>query len=340
MVFNQDGGIKPQSDLKESIYFPSPEIADLVLKARFAPVYRLVDTSLAPVRDGGFNLHSKHHIDSVTSKTSALLQSANVESEALQRGIIAARGHDLGNLFSRSYHEILAAEISQRMIPGITEKADWDIIQRAMLLHNGSVRTLIPLWDQMGVNERVSLMREFGPEVNALFIADKTDIGRQRVNNLPFDVLEYDIDPHSEVNLLGRTNQAARLEDTFGWELDFAPGMKADEIEKYPHYSMQRTNHEGWRARASNMTHLLWRTENIPQFDIWRRQFWTLYLQNIERVVWSAFALYPKLKNFQITINDSEAFTKLDHTFGLGDIDPFFDMIKTKYLPKEMRLRR
>lgn len=339
-IFCHDGAWKPQPMLDEDIYSLPPRKMDRLLRARFAPIYGAVDRSLSQFRPGGFNLHGQLHIDNVTKTTIQLLQSQGAEGLVMLRTIASARSHDLANLISRSYHALLSPEIFQWLVPEITfNESYWRIIRQATMLHNTPCPQLASNWDNLSVQERIDWIRKLGPETNALFIGDKTDIGRQRVSELPYDVSTLGIDPHTEANLLGRTNLVRyfKKDKRFVWELEFAPGITEKDREKFPHYCRKRSNHEGWRAMASPETQGIYRDNQIPHFDIWRSQFWNLYLPNVERVIYSAFALYPGMRYFHINFRDNEDFTQLRHSIKIGDIEEFIQIIKTKYLPKAKR---
>lgn len=340
-VVTADNTWVPSAELREDFYDASPQRMYDFLRGRLRDVYYLTDQALTTLRPGGFNLHGETHIDWVTSNVRTLLQSAGASRLALVRGISAARGHDLGNFASRPNHATLSPEVFTRCVPEITSNAqNWEIIERAILLHGADdFKHMLPGWERMSAEEKIAAMIEFGPEANALIIADKADIGRRRVNSQVFDVSEYDIDPHTEVNLLGYTESIRRTKkNNLRWEMEFAPGMTPEEREKYPHLSKERSNHDGIRARASAASHAIYRENQIPHFDAWKNLLWEVYLEGIERVIISSFALFPNLKAVIIRMSDGEAFTAIESEAKRGRVDEFMEAMRQEHVKKEVRL--
>lgn len=342
-VFNHRGEIPGQNTSSIDIYgFPLQElpVVDGWLRGRLTPAYGLIDPSLSERRPGGTNLHGTPHADAVTEYTVNFLRYAGADALTQRRGLIAARIHDLGNFISRDYHAFISPEIASRLVPEVLDSPqDWGIIQDAVFFHDtDSIREAAPELLDLPATDMIKWMRELGPEANALFLADKTDVGRQRVNTIEFKP-EEGYDRHTELNLLSRTN-AINLSDDgkkLVWDIDFNPIMFEEESRRLPHLSRSRSDHEGNRALVSDRMHKLHREYGTSHFDTWKRDFWELYLARTRLAACAAFALFPNMETFEIRMSDSEGREDSVHHIRKDDIDGFFEQKKLKHMPKEMR---
>lgn len=292
-ILNADGYLALKDvDTEIDPYSLSPEGFNVYLAEKFEPIYQLVDASLEGSHANGFNRHGEEHIDSVTKRVLSLLESKGASEDTLRRAVAAARGHDLGNLFSRDAHAVISPELFRRLIPGIArDQKQWSIIRRAILFHDPDIsRTVINSWGILPADKRLTKMSTFfGDEALALIIADKTDIGPGRLSKTKTRVN----DPHAEINLLGRTDSIGVTPDgVFRWDLFFNPYLTEEDVAKYPHLVRELNRQRGIDVQST-------------PFDIWANFFWTTYLERVLLTVEAAFALYPSIQRVEIVMHEN-----------------------------------
>lgn len=319
--------------------------------ALVTPVYELANGSLDHIYKEGFNRHDKRHIDKVVGYTKSLLRKKRTSNKIKNRAVIAARAHDMGNIFSRELHSFISARMLKKMLPGVASKPkEWHIIRRAIQLHTEDVAIpflqSLKLEECTTVEERYAkIVEHFGIEALALIIADKIDVGSHRVSLKPKDKEAIDNDRHLEVNLLGSTDSFNIVDTTFHWNLKFDAGVPLDE--ELDHFSKSRTsNRTGPKRRmVSKKTHELHRNEfqPIPHFDSWKSLFWNLYYKRLYLTVISIFALYENLDTIEIKISDTSDFPEgvsgeqTTYTIERGKVNNFFDIMALKVIPKRKR---
>lgn len=338
------GNLKDFFPSKQNIYKQDPNRLNKTLRRRLVKVYSLANGSLDHIYDHGFNRHDSRHIDIVTKRVLELLGSANASKDTLRRAVIAAMGHDLGNILSRKLHSLVSPILLKNVLQQIqSDPKQWRTIRRAIQLHNEPVASwLIASWGEITEQERIANMRTtFGPEALALILADKTDVGRHRISLKATNREAVDADQHLEVNLLGETAALRLSEDgsNLDWLVSFTPGMSHDEVDELPSFVRQSKRRQSPTATVSERTHKLHSEHQIPHFFTWYSLFWQLYYERIVLAVRSAFALYSNLQTFTIraTDADSDGSTQLQFVFNRETLTNQFAHLEMLYVKRESR---
>jgi hypothetical protein len=301
------------------------------LKQHLRPLYELASASLDGIDERGFNRHDEIHIGHVDHCSQELLSLAEnfwnelagqrpgfirpIDDQAKKRTLIAAWGHDLGNVVSRKYHPLVSNRILPYLYPSLlADPPQWRLIRRAITVHHELFaehlrKELARANPDYQVEDLLDFLRHrFGPEALALIIADKTDLGRHRISRKGCRNVMID-DPHLELNLLGKTD-GLRLEPDgteLVWNLTFDIRIGAEETELVP-LSQERHHSPGRKARVSLLTHALFEDQSVKvtYFDVWRMQFWKQYIERNFLAISAMFALFPKLERVRLAFSDPE----------------------------------
>ncbi len=328
------------------LYSLDPGTLNRRLRALLKPIYELINYSLDGSFEHGFNRHDQNHVDAVTLRAIHLLKQAKADEQRLRRVIISCRAHDLGNLLSRKAHSLLSSTILATILPILTkDQKQWKDIQRSIELHEEPVLDsfLRSIRASSGASSVRALRRLCPPETLALIIADKTQIGRDRISFKTTSKSALDIDPHIEVNLLGTTTLFSITRSSALWEIQFTPHLTKDEQRLYQVFKRNRSHHTGTRAHVSNNIQTRHRFPlPVPHFDSWRHLFWKIYMGRTMLLVQSTFALFQNIQSFNIIMRDSvapgsRAGETVIQTFERSLIDEHFSLLQLKHVPKEER---
>lgn len=269
---------------------------DTDMRETLYPIYTMAQRSLEVVNWFGYNDHGPRHIDHVTARTVQALQAAHADTDTVRRGIVAARGHDLGNLLSRDIHSLISPELLLKVYPRLADHPeDWAIIQQAIEFHDTEVyKELMREIDGMDCPDKIQMIRTIlSPEALALIIGDKTDLGKHRVNRKAryADAIETHV--HSRMDLFMTTTQAGKQDDgTFLWEILYDPTI---DLDQYPEYAELAELGEG-TVRAIRPSY---------GYEDIKSKIFQNHLGRIELTMLSAFALYEDLKDYQLRFVDS-----------------------------------
>lgn len=247
----------------------------------------------------GYNDHRMSHILRVTRRVVKLLTKGNYRKEVIHRGRISALSHDNFNILSRKFHQHGGLDFLLFMFPRFwDDPAQLDIVSLAIHLHTDWVaEDVFHL-----IRERVKtdlefyhrLREELGPEVLALIIGDKTDIGPERVlNNMPLTVEALKNDRHFAINLVAKTIAFDMYQDPENpskrivyWNILFSPEQ------------MMYTSPEVYQVVEQGKEYLPQRATE------WLREFWSEYEQRNTLVAQSTFGLLPDVDKIEIHIDD------------------------------------
>ena len=286
------------------------ELNELLQKA-YEQIYIAVTLSLDSISKYGFNSHDEAHIDKVTEETIRLLQRREYPIEAeknktIKNGIIAARSHDIGNLFSRKVHSIISYLMVEKIFPSLTsDKDNYRRIMQAIGLHDEHITESVLNSHTIGdAQEIIQVMKDFFPaEALALLVADKIQIGRERISSKSRSRGAIDRDKHVEVNFFGQTKGLvfSPEKDTMTWTLEFNDSVNLEERELY---SEMTTETDDSKAYTSHDTNARLKNEGISYFSTWQNNFWQLYTNRVKLTIEAAFALYSELKEFRIEMVD------------------------------------
>lgn len=297
---------------KKPLYAMTLEELNTFLYERLKIIYeKIADASLNSIPtnvDGhdvylGFNEHGLGHINRVKEITLQLLKDANASEDDMRTALVAIWAHDLGNVLSRHVHALVSPRILMHLIPELAEtfyvksivlnknnkkvrKTETELrdVRRAIYFHNEKTigaylralskenfeKTGREFTEMEMIQEIRNRFPIFAP---ALFIGDKGDFGWVRETAMPYDTNLGIVDPHRQVNVNGKTKYLGLSEDrkSFNWVLEF----DSESNPKFP-----------------------------QDFESWVAQFWYLYIEKHLMMARSAFAMYPGVKVFTITLVD------------------------------------
>jgi hypothetical protein len=299
-------GVKPQSDLSDED-FASMSSQDLRerLEADLYHVQRCVPPSLENGHKlTGFDDHGSVHAGNVVDGGLALLGLTDYDNEAVRRRVIAVGElHDNGATLSRPIHSDVSEKLFRRMFPNFKDGEDRRIIEEAIRLHEiGAVSEIMDkhIFACGGNMQRVyeNMLREYGPELFILIIADKTDAGIQRASKVGQENYEVakDLDPHLVKAVLGGTDYVGLSGDrkSFVWRRKFNPEERF------------RQHHEE-RDLAGHWVNVVLDLEGEKR---------------VPAVAVSAFTVFPNVKNFTLEFTDENG--KLIRTVNFNrDENPF-----------------
>jgi len=311
-MFNTNGEWILTDAQNADIYSMDPGELDSHLDSYTQYIGDLVQVALDGQKSYGFNTHDDTHFDHVVTEGLKLLKvGRSTPKNVLRRFVAAARGHDLGNVVSRRMHSTVSPLIFKRMFPSVErDSAQWEIISRAMELHDEKVLAdAIYGWGPLNAEQVINRLSDLGPELLALLIADKTHVGPDRVPNKIEESLRNEAvnDPHIEVNSSGKTTKVGLGNDrkTFEWEMTYEPPRSDTKVGK-------RVSERLKRMRDS---------EDEPYFTAWENSLWRIYHARINLTVLSAYALYPQLENFKLILRDAETGRKIEQPFERKELD-------------------
>lgn len=281
---------------RNSIYNHNASEVDSILRRMFAPINRVVDRALDGISPDGFNKHGEQHTDRV-SRQGLVILDYNGESDDVRRNfLIAARPHDIGCLFARQPHPYISFRMLRTILPSIEDdKESFQTIAKAILFHDSDTLTGITTrWGNIPSEERLQRLADYmQPEGLALLIADKVEVGRDRISD---KILAGNLirDPHAVVNLLGRHDRIEPVNDKFVWQLKYNPDFTPTEMQKFKHFA------QGWQRRRR-------RGEVDINFEDWKNMFWGIYTDRVVTLTEASLAYFPFIGKVEVQMMDSQS---------------------------------
>jgi hypothetical protein len=280
-----------------NIHQYSPLELRYLLLSYFGPHHDLQQVSLAAQYEYGFNDHGRNHIGGNAIEVDELLQTAGFDIKTRRRATVATVFHDMGNILSRKVHHQLSVLYRRNLFPGLAAE-DAHIVDTAILAHNESFhREILQRWGSLPAKKRIEKMREeFSPEAFALIIADKNDVGPQRVNAKANYQRALDEHHHSLVNAVWTTDKASLSEDgeRFNWVLQFDPTMSGLDRNKHAALQLEGTDFVAVPEKFREDD------KKTPSFFRLREVISSFYADRILYSAEAAFALFPQLQEFVI----------------------------------------
>ncbi len=275
------------------------------------------ETSPDAHSEDGYNRHGDEHVKRVVADTEELLYIAGASQDAVKRGIFAAGVHDIGYMFGKEAHSLISANMIPIIYPDMIDsevieidkraRTELDIIQRIVANHDSDVlRVNMARWGRMPVEERLQAMtRLLRPEGLALLIADKKDIGRDRIS---WSVRDHGIkkDEHAEENFLVHNEAFGDFGDTILWKLKFDPEIRERDKKKYPNWAVKL---------SEQMNNGHYRTNFQRGINL----FWDIYTERAITLVEATLALFPNKKAVEIRFSDNYGETS-SQTFEKADL--------------------
>lgn len=267
------------------------------------PVFAMIDPALDGEFPDGFNRHGKPHAVrdvAVARKIVEMYEELNDASLPSSHLITVFGGymHDIGNMFSRKDHPWISVLMMDDLVPEAkSNPALYQKVKTAIALHSsGNLMEVIKSWPSMDFEDQLRALNEMlDPGGLAFIMADKTDMGRDRISNGASAGAIFR-DPHAEVNYWGHNGGIKLSEDknTFIWTLKYDPKLRDSDLKRYPQYA------PGIAQRQ--------RDGKIKNRDFleWQRMVFEMYCGRIITVATGAFAISPKVKNVEIVFQDEE----------------------------------
>jgi hypothetical protein len=351
-VFTPDGRIIIDPIEVDLDTLSDDELSDFYAQ-KYRNIYLLTQISLDSISRHGFNIHTyDEHIKYVLENTKQLLRMAEVtrndiSPETFRVAITTVSLHDLGNLVSRKIHSKESIKIAVLLVPSLlNDERVLAKVKTASLLHDEpELAKEIAKWQKefpdLTADRIVELMaKRLSPETKALFIADKTHLGKVRVSLKP-DSTSIDEDPHLEVNLSLETSGLRMSEDnrTFTWGILYDPLFaNQGEIDTYGHLAKQSKTFGELRTLVAKSTHERYKNEEKPYLETLEEKFWYIYFERIKYTIMETFALFPKMEEFKIAIIDplfpgGKAEREVRYTFRKGQLERQFGEVHDYFFP-------
>lgn len=349
-VFNVDGSLQEPTKTEVNPYTLSIPDLETFLLSRLEPYYELIDHSLENVTKFGFNRHGSEHTLKTTKDAMQILEIASASEDQIKRVMIAGYLHDVGNIFGRQEHEAISVNMAEQIIPELTtDKEQWQIVKNVILFHNEPSLTLyFDAVKAQSPSEKVKALAKLPQETLALILADKTQLGHDRVTRkkLGLSALgkndQNEVDWHLFINLMAESRPLLVdfSDETITWLLSFTPGITMEEQKRLKQFEQPgKPRH----SHVPEALHRLHREFGIPHVDSWQSMFYQKYLDRIILDVEVAFALFPDIQNFTIAIEDRDILLPnskgglISESFNRQDINNIKYYLLKKYCPKTDR---
>lgn len=263
-------------------------------------IYDLAEHSPDAHSEEGYNRHGDMHNSRVMRNTFALVQSSGGTKMDQILGVFSAGMHDDGYPFAKEAHALVASNMTEFIFPSLSQpsesfeeqygtKTPMEYIRRIIDNHDSDVlKATIAGWGNLGPNEVIARMADYlGKPGLALIIADKLDVGRDRISwkQRPSRMRR---DKHAELNLLGQNAGLGEFGNHLVWKLKFTPEITEADKKKYPNWARSLVGEE-------SMEEL---------YHHWVSLFWRIYGERTALMAQAALGLYPNAEGFEIQFLD------------------------------------
>lgn len=300
ILFDKWGMWRYRTDI-DDIYSLSASQVNRELSAVLFPANNGVDRILDSFYPKGFNKHGIEHPGAVVSIAHRLLDffpaSSYEEQESRKRiAAIAGQAHDIGNMLYRDGHGHVSAQMLELMVPSVKgEKAKsvderWKTVRRTIILHDSdNMQAVVDSWGLEGEEKLDRLAKTMKPEGLATLVADKVDVGYQRVSDA---ILAGEIpeDVHAVVNAMSSHNSIEFEGDSLVWKLVYNPEIP-DHLSKSLHFI------PGWKRRLAE-------GEVDITFQDWEKMFRLIYTDRMATAALCSLALFPFARKFEVQMVD------------------------------------
>lgn len=352
-VYNHKGEIIYTTE--DDIDFRDPNLqlftAEAELYKRTAPIYDLVDYRLRGDKPPqGYSHHNlDQHVVPVAKYVKDIMDMGRYPHRIRMLGLMAAYGHDVGNINRRSGHSHDSPDVYAAAVPSVQRyDKDWDIVRRAMELHDEkAIMKEIHSWGPLNSEDRILRILEMGeseglselPAVLAsLILADKADIDRARINPWAINHEAVADDEHVWVNLCA-DNEGFRLSPN-GKELvlriNFNQYVKPEEYNKFAPVMRKRSHHDGFRIHVPEKIHDAYQVSKDEYFLQWTRSLERIYNDRITLMMYMAFVALP-VDRFSLEMIDPEDGSILVRPFDPGKMDKQMAARALKFEDEEKR---
>jgi hypothetical protein len=252
-IFDQEGRIA----LKTNINPYELHGRDIVKKLSrlLVPWYELVQQSYLKGHDGDFNNHLIFHVQRVGDMAVHILKNCdpNMTQQDTDNTLISGVLHDLGGIQSRREHANLAPHIAKDIIPALTTDPHRFLeISNAIVQHDeGYFRKLKGYSNEPFDRRSRTLQVTQTPMSAALIIADKSDVGRERVHKGSRKKNSMHKHIHSEVNMFTGDLGIDISDDSLTWTVAFNPYIHNREYKSNEDLVIANVNDEYYLAYGS-----------------------------------------------------------------------------------------
>lgn len=259
-------------------------------------IYDLSEHSPDAHSEEGYNRHGDMHTSRVMRNTYGFVQTSGGTKMDQVLGVFSAGMHDDGYPFAKEAHALVASNMTEFIFPVLSQpsgnfervygtKTPMEYIRRIIDNHDSDVvKATIAGWGNLGPNEVVAKMADYlGKPGLALIVADKIDIGRDRISwkQIPSRMRR---DKHAELNFLGQNAGLGEFGNHLVWKLNFTPEITDADKRKYPNWARSLVREES--------------KEEL--YHRWVSLFWGIYGERTALMVQAALGLYPNAEGLEI----------------------------------------
>lgn len=308
------------------------ELLEQILRVT-KPVYAVAQHSLAAINEFGYNDHGPLHIQSVANRAIGLARELGLSEEQQKIVVIAAAGHDLGNLVNRDNHSLVSPDIFERIFPSVVEhKSIWRRAKKAMQFHNSGVfnKYIHPkkgIWGFLPIEDQIPyIQNQFGIESAVVVLSDKLDVGRWRVNDKALNQGAIDQHQYSEINLHNKGINFRIGTTNLEWNIGFDPFLRRDELSRFSKLTVPSDHAEsGYAVYASEGIQN--RETQIADFGKSTDQF--LQKHELYITILAGFMVNPQADLFIMNIyNPMRPYETLRLTFSKEDMKEQIEELK------------
>jgi hypothetical protein len=337
-VFNRHGEVIYTTE--DDIDFRDPNLqlftAEAALYDRTKPLYDLADYRLRGDKPPhGYSHHNlEQHIVPMAAMVQNILDMGKYPKHTKMLGLMAAYGHDLGNVNRRKGHSFDSPDLFAQVVPSVTRNDhDWQVIKKVMMLHDEkAMMAEMKSWGPLSVEDRILKILEMGeaeglrelpPVLAAIILADKADIDRNRINEWAVNHEAVADDEHVWVNLcaenqgffLSPNGKELTLRINFNQNANSAEDLKkfGPVMRKRSHHKSD-TEHENYRIHVPDRIHETYQNTREEYFKQWTTSLENIYKDRIELMAYMAFVALP-IDKFAIEMVDPEDGTSLSRPF-------------------------
>ncbi len=299
-LFDRWGVWRFRTDI-DDIYSLSAAQVNRELSSALFPINNGVDRILDSLNPKGFNKHGIEHPGAVVSVAHRLLDlfpaSTHEEQESRKRlASIAGQAHDIGNMLYRDGHGHVSAQMLELLVPSVKGEMGksvderWKTVRRTIILHDSdNMQAVADSWGLEGEEKLSRLANTMKPEGLATLIADKVDVGYQRVSDA---ILAGEIpeDIHAVVNAMSSHNSIEFEGDSLVWKLVYNPEIP-DHLSNSLHFI------PGWKRRLAE-------GEIDISFQDWEKMFRLIYTDRVVTAALCSLALFPFARKFEVQMVD------------------------------------
>jgi hypothetical protein len=252
-ILTPDGRLKFVSDVDPySLY---DRQINKVLGRELNSLYKLVQQSYLKGHGGDFNNHLVGHVNTVADKAVFILETSDPEvtEETCDDTRISGMLHDTGGILGRPDHAHVGLLLSRDIFPKLlANKRRFAAIGQGIAQHDEQYYRKLKGYGGQPFAQRSKLLQVTqSPLSAAIVIADKSDIGRERVHNKARTRYAMERHNHSEVNMFMGDLGFSITDDAINWTLAFNPYIYKKERSRNADLVIGKVDNERFLAYGS-----------------------------------------------------------------------------------------